>query len=363
MNALLTLAGAALILIAIADVFLTVLYARISVGFLTPRLYRATWLTLKAVAPAKEGGRNALLSYAGPLMIVETVIVWSLLIQFGFALIYWPALGSGISAASGSTSTDFSTALYFSGYSFTTLGTGDITPQTPAYRMLMIAEAWIGFSVLTLTLTYLMSVYSALVRRNTLAQILHHMTDGSGQPVRLVAGLVEGGCEGAKSQLMPIGSQILDLLESHHSYPILHYFRMRDARYATTRIAYITLESATLIHTALAPEYGSLQRSAAVSLLWGSAQDLLQQTSTCFLHGSPDEKLKRDDRETFRSALEVLSRSNIATSDDQFEAYCAARDEWFPTINAFVDLMGYRVEDIVPPTTSSSEQSHPRPGG
>ncbi|MEW9854326.1 potassium channel family protein [Novosphingobium sp. M1R2S20] len=348
LDIVLVLAGAALILISIADVFLAVLYARIGVGLLTPRLYRATWLLLRAIARRRgPQGRKLLLSYAGPIMIVETVMVWSLLLQLGFALIYWPALGEGIQASSGPTPTDFGTAVYFSGFSFTTLGTGDIVPQSTMYRMLMILQAWIGFSVLTLTLTYLMSVYSAVVRRNTLAQTLHHLTGGTGEPVRLLAGMLLGGSEGAKGQLVPIGSQVLNLLESHHSYPILHYFRMRDDRYALTRVAYITLETATLIRTALSSDFHTLKHSSALYLFWGSGCDLLQQVGSSFLDRTQDESAEREDVRSFGAALTRLRQAGIDVSEAQLAKYRVDRQEWFPTLAAFAELMAYNLDEII----------------
>ena len=88
----------------------------------------------------------------------------------------------------------------------------------------MVLKAAIGFSVFTLTLTYFISVYSALVRRNTLAQTRHHLSGGSGEAVELVAGVASGGPSDSRSQMYEIGSGVLNLLESHHSYPVLHYY-------------------------------------------------------------------------------------------------------------------------------------------
>ena len=287
-------------------------------------------------------------------MMVETVVVWGLLMLCGFALIYWPSLGEGIQASSGSTPTDFWSAFYYSGYSFTTLGTGDLVPKTAIFRILMVVQAWIGFAVLTLTLTYLMSVYSALVRRNTLAQVLHHMTGGTADPVELVGGLAGGGPESASSQLMDLGARILNLLESHHSYPILHYFRMRDPRYAMSRIAYIALETATLIDEALGSQFDGLKRSAGLKLLSGSGRDLLEQTSSSFLKGAAKRNVHRDDRQSFNAAICKLDNCGIDTvHQGRATGYSSARSKWFPTVEAFAELMAYRMDEIVPHQSSS----------
>ena len=48
MDALLVTTGAAAVLVALADVFLTVLYARIGVSLITSRMYRLTWSAFRA---------------------------------------------------------------------------------------------------------------------------------------------------------------------------------------------------------------------------------------------------------------------------------------------------------------------------
>ena len=179
MDWLLKLVGALLVLLALADIFMTVLYARSGAGIITPGLSKGTWILFKGLAPRQGRARAAWLSFAGPMILVVTAATWFSLLTLGFAFVAWPALGSSIQASSGPTPTDLAAALYYSGYSLTTLGTGDLVPQTAAYRLIMVAEAAIGFSALTLTLTYFMSIYSALVRRNTLAQGLHQMSAGT----------------------------------------------------------------------------------------------------------------------------------------------------------------------------------------
>lgn len=68
-------------------------------------------------------------------MMVLSAATWGTLLLVGFALLAWPALGSSIRTSSGTTPTDFMSALYNSGHSLTTLGTGDIVPRTSVFRL------------------------------------------------------------------------------------------------------------------------------------------------------------------------------------------------------------------------------------
>lgn len=351
---LVQLVGAALVLLALVDVFMTVLYARSGTGLLTPHLNKAMWFALKAAAPQRQPVRDAVLSFAGPLIMVATAALWILLLLVGFALVTWPALGSSIQASSGPTPTDFVAAIYYSGYSLTTLGTGDLVPQSSGFRLLMTIEAIVGFSILTLTLAYFMSVYSALIRRNTLAQALHLLSGGTGDAAELIARLgPEGSFDDSRSLLAQLAIRVLNLLEAHHSYPVLHYFRMHQRRYAMARLAFVTMDTATLLRTALGDEHQLLAQSASVDLLRGSGATLLEQTGNSFLRkgATNHEASKRSDEfdSRFQMAVERLERAGISTVQDRGsgqKAYADERQDWDESVRAFASFMGYSWHEI-----------------
>jgi hypothetical protein len=211
--------------------------------------------------------KDRLLSYAGPTLLVLTVFVWVGQLLLGFTLIVWPALGSAIQASSGGTPTNFAAAFYYAGFSLTTLGTGDIVPLTPFHRLLTVLMAAVGFSVLTLSLTFFTSVYSALVRRNTFALGLHHRTADAAVLLSHLG--PSGNFSDARSELTTMAENLINLYQSHHFYPVLHYFRFQGDAYALSRMALLPLDTATLIHSALDEgAYPSLVRSSAVAALW-----------------------------------------------------------------------------------------------
>src|SRR5207248_2446076 len=94
-----------------------------------------------------------------------------------------------LAAAHEPTPTDFLTAIYVGGKSLTVVGAGDFTPQTTPFRLFFLMNSVIGFSMLSLTLTYLMQIYSALQRRNVAALEAHISTDDTGDAAELIAGL------------------------------------------------------------------------------------------------------------------------------------------------------------------------------
>jgi hypothetical protein len=85
---------------------------------------------------------------------------------FGAGLIMHPKLGTAVRSSSGQTPTDFVTAIYVGGSSISILGSSNFEPETKGFRMLFLLGAIVGVSTVSLTLTYLMQVYGALLHCN-----------------------------------------------------------------------------------------------------------------------------------------------------------------------------------------------------
>ena len=154
--------GAGLMVLFLADIFLTVLYARAGTGLLAPRWNRLVWASIGRVAGLFGSRRSIALSFAGPLIVVALIGFWALGLTTGAALIIHPELGTAIRPSSGGASTDFVTALLVAGNSLSIVGGGDYSPYTPGTRMLFLFNSLVGASVLSLVLSYLVQVYSAL---------------------------------------------------------------------------------------------------------------------------------------------------------------------------------------------------------
>lgn len=362
MNWLVQAIGTGLVLLALADIFLTVLYPRSGKGVISTRLSKGMWQLFRFIARASFWDRNRLLSYCGPILLVTIVLVWILLLIIGFACIFWPALGFGIQTSQGETQTDFGTALYYSGYMFTTLGVGNLVPETTAYRLLAILEAAVGFSTFTLTLTYFLSVYSALTRRNAFALSLQYRSASQANAAEMLARLgAHGDFSGARQEIANIATELLNLLELHHSYPVLHYFRFEQPFYSLARITLLSLDTAALTCSALDEEqYVSLIRSAAISELGDGGQLLLIQLSDTFLPRRLSSG-KRQSAQVWRvwyyRAVDRLQAEGIAHRLDLqagAEQYIALRQKWNPYVAAFADYMAYDWQEIAPAEGTNS---------
>jgi hypothetical protein len=351
--------GLLLIALVLLDVYLTVLYARMGNGIISHRLACWTWYVFRALAKPAGRYRDAILSFCGPTTLVLLVFTWIVLLMCGGAFVTRPGLQRGsIQANQGPTPSDFVTAMYVAGDAMTTVGTSDIAPKTAFYRLFYTFLSVIGISILTLTVTYFLEIYNALQKRNTYVNKMHHATGDSGDAVELVAGLGSGGdFQHGYTHLAEMAAETAELYEAHHFYPVLLYFRFREPHYALARAALVTLDTITLIKSALDDgRYAWLKESAAVTQVWNSAMRTVVELSIVFLpEGIPeqeaDEQTKERWRRRYHAALRRQQQAGVQTIADEgagAEVYVNLRARWDRYIAVFADHMMHTLDVIDP---------------
>jgi hypothetical protein len=343
--------GAVLVVLFLADVFLTVLYARAGTGLLAPWWNRAVWALLYGVAHGLGGRRAQVLSLAGPLIVVALIGFWALGLTVGTALVIRPELGTAIRPSTGDTPTDFVTALLVAGNSLSIVGGGDYAPHTTGTRLLYLINSLIGASVLSLVLSYLVQVYSALRERNALALTVDLMTDGTGDAAIMLSKLMPGGqASNAVSDLGNLARSLAETKEAHHFYPLLFYFRFEDPLYAVSRFSFVLLDLTTLIEAALPPEQSAmLARSAAVASLRRGALLLLHTLDRNFPTGedrSEDPQEAECARESYHVAVETLTRAGIPVQANAGDRYVSLRHNWEPLVRRVAPTLGYTMTEI-----------------
>src|SRR5947209_466813 len=258
------IAGASLMALVLADVFLTVLYARAGPGIISDRLARLVWLALRRISSSRNGSH--LLSFCGPLIVVALLLTWSILLALGAALIVHPLLGTSITNTNQDTPTDFVTALYVAGSSLSIVGGSNFGPQSAGTKLLFFLNSVIGTSVISLTITYLMQIYGALRSRNTLGLKLHALSGETGDAADLLAHLFANNqLSAGYNNLSELAAEVTAAKEAHHFYPILFYFRFPEPFYSVSRSWLLALDAVSLIRSALAKEADWLKQSGAVT--------------------------------------------------------------------------------------------------
>jgi hypothetical protein len=343
--------GAAVMLLFLGDIFLTVLYARAGTGWLAPYWNRVVWAALRAAARLFGRGRGTVLSLAGPLIVVSLIGFWALGLTVGAALVIRPELGGAIRPSSSDTPTDFITALLVAGNSLSIVGGGDYAPHTAATRMLFLINSLIGASVLSLVLSYLVQVYSAVRERNALALTIHLMTASTGDAAEMLARLgLDDGCSNAISELSNVARSLIAVKEAHHFYPLLFYFRFEDPLYSVSRFCFIALDLVALIGTALDEQrFRALLQFAPVASLHQCALLLLATLDHNLPTGTDlgvnEAEALRIGR-SYNAAIKTLGRAGVTARKEAMNRYIAERQTWEPLVCRVAPVLGYRMDEV-----------------
>lgn len=362
--------GALLIVAAMLDVFLTVLYARIGTsgaarfgtGVISAKIAEHVWGAFRATAPRFGRYRADFLSFAGSVIIVLYIVAWVGLILIGSSLIVHPYLGNSITATGGATATDFVTAISVAGSALSTAGVSNFTPHTAALRLLLALLPFLGMSILSLALTYLFQVYGALQRRNTLALKIKMLAGGTADAAELLAGLgVQQHFSVGYTTLAELGAEVTNLNETHAFYPVLFYFRYREECYATSRFALMLLDMISLLQGTASGKSEWIKRSGVTKQIWLATMEMITTLEGAYIPRQEQKALGRPDaatRERWRlrydSACRRLHAAEIDTMTDAdagFEEYVSLRVRWQGSIETLAKFMGYSMDEIDPEGT------------
>ena len=350
--------GALIIMLILLDVFLTVLYARIGTGIISHQLAHLAWRFFLFLSKPFRRSRANVLSFCGPVIVTLLVVVWALGLTCGTPLIIHPKLGTSVRAGNRSTPTDFVTALYTGGSSISVVGSSDLAPQTSGFRLFYLLNSVVGMSVVSLTLTYLMQIYTALQQRNTLGLKLHLMISKTDDAAELVAGLgPQGQFNSSYSNLADLAVEMTKVKELHHFYPVLFYFRFREPYYSVSMSALVALDTVTLLKTGLRDEqYGWLKSSASVSQLWHAALLLVTILEDTFLPGASPDQPEPPDGPTqerwsrrYFAGLQRFQQAGIDTVANEqagAAAYILLRTQWDAYITKLAPSLAYSMNEI-----------------
>jgi hypothetical protein len=357
-----TTAGVVLLLLIVYDVYATVLHASARYGPVGEGLNRAVWrLGCMVAFRLTRARRHKVLNLVGPLLMPLLVVVYILLLTIAFTFIYYPHLPADFTLAQTKVETGWIDSIYFSGCTLTTLGYGDIVPRTMLLRFAALFEAASGFALISLAITYLLTVYTALERKRAIALSLYHQAGEGADAAGFIAHhFVDGRFYGLRDALKTSTRDIQGMLESHVEHPVIHYFHPQEVYKSLPRILFILLETCAVIRTSLdAEENADLRNYPEVRTLESSVRHVLEQlyTSLELERRMTRRKLLSDEAvederrwlNRFRQTLERLNQAGIKTRDDvesAWEEYRAQREEWESKLQRLSIYLGFDWEEV-----------------
>lgn len=134
--------------------------------------------------------------------------------------------------------------LYYTGYVFSTLGNGGFTPGNTGSQIFTLFYSIIGFGMLTIGITYLLSVTNAVLVKKNLATFISSMGKNPPALYRFFT-ISDNG-----KQFLKRVDNLVELIDTHTnnhlSFPIVHYFLTSDRKRAAA-IHIVSLYEATRI--------------------------------------------------------------------------------------------------------------------
>lgn len=357
-----TTAGFVLLALIVFDIYATVLHSSARYGPVGESLNRSVWRLARGFAfRLSRGARHKLLNMVGPLLLPLLILVYLVLLVLAFALVYYPHVPDGFTFAAARPGAGWADAIYFSGCTLTTVGYGDMSPQLTPLRFLALVESAGGLIVISLAITYMLTVYAGLERKRAVAVSLYHQAGGGADVAGFIAHhFVEGRFYGLRDALRTVTRDLQGLHESHIDHPVIHYFHPVEVYKGTPRVLFLLLETCTVIRAALDREQNQDLRNypevrtleAGVRLVLTQLVDSLDLERRARPRRPTGQEAAEDERRWRRRYEQTLARlkeSGISTRDDAEQGwgeYRAQREEWESKLRRLALHLGYDWEEV-----------------
>ncbi|UII21375.1 potassium channel family protein [Fulvivirga ligni] len=241
MNWIFIVSGATLVLLASYDIVRTTINNN-GAGLLSSRIASSVWNLIFWISGKK--GDSKILAQAGLIIIITLVHTWILATWFGYTLIFASDPDS-IVISSSKEATIFQEKFYYVGYTLSTMGNGDMVANSLTWKVFSVIVSFSGLIYLTLAITYLIPLLSAVVAKRKLSAYIFFL--GS-TPVEMLNNGWDGdGFKNLQQHFRELADLILHHKERHLLYPILHYFHSTDDKYAAPKTLTVLDEAITIL--------------------------------------------------------------------------------------------------------------------
>ena len=358
-NILLTAAGATLLLFVFYDIYSTILRATKRQGFISEFLNRGLWrIATRVTCRLDRRWRHRVLTSVGPLLMPLLIALIVSMLITGFALIYLPRIESDFNISERAQGSAVIQAFYFSGVTLFTIGYGDMVPVSSAMRLVAMIEAASGLAIISLSITYLLSVYNALERKRAVALTFYHQARQGADVSGFITNHFARGRFYSLTETLRQSTRDLDeLLESHLEHSVIHYFHPLEVYKGLPRALFIVLEATAILNAHVdEKEYVEAGDHPDVLIASDSARHVLAELVTTLKLGERANEPFETEAETllrrrscFNRAMGRLRKAKIKTRNDfemAFDEYSTDRDLWEKQLFHLADFLGYDWDEV-----------------
>lgn len=209
------IAGIVILLLLIYDFF----YTTLSGSGAGPVSKNIAMLSHKVVQAMVRIFGRGVYSYSGLFVNLKILSVWIIMGWVGLFLVYSSNPGEIVN--SDGIVANLWERLYFTGYVLSTLGMGNFYPTSPFFEILTSFFSFFGFIFFTTSITYFLSVSSALVRKRLLAKTINNLGKS---PEDIANSLCSFDNSYTLQQLKALQEMVDEHAVNHQAYPVIHYY-------------------------------------------------------------------------------------------------------------------------------------------
>lgn len=226
MNYFVFFLGVILLLVTTADLIKTSLSVR-GAGFITKRLSKSIWSLLLSIN--KKMGRRKVLESGGAVILVSILINWLLLIWISASLLFISQPDSLMNVETNSPTTVVN-KIFYTGYTLSTLGLGDIEPEGNFWDILTSVLSFTGLILISIAITYLIPVVSAEITKRRISVTIN--TIGGSVEEMLLNYWNGKDFKELEQPFIPLIDSIILHAQNHNAYSVLHFFHSSDKKEA-----------------------------------------------------------------------------------------------------------------------------------
>ena len=226
MNYFVFILGVLLLIITATDLINTSLSVR-GAGFITKRLSKTIWTVLLFIH--KKTGAGKLLELGGAFILVAILINWLLLIWISASLLFISQPDSLMNVETNSATTIID-KMFYTGYTLSTLGLGDIEPDNPFWDILTAVLSFTGLILISIAITYLIPVVSGEINKRRIS--VYITTLGCSVEEILLNYWNGKNFKELEQHFISLTGTIILHAQNHKAYSVLHYFHSSDKKEA-----------------------------------------------------------------------------------------------------------------------------------
>lgn len=158
-------------------------------------------------------------NFSGLLVNLSVLAVWIILVWMGLFLVF-SFDPDGMTNDSGRVA-NWVERLYYTGYTLSTLGVGNFKTTTAFFEIITSIFSFFGFIFFTSSMTYLISVSSAVINKRTLSRSIQNLGK---DPQEIAEKLLSLDSSYTMQQLLNFQGMIDRHAVNHQAYPVVHFF-------------------------------------------------------------------------------------------------------------------------------------------